>query len=107
MDKNMSNKRKSNRIQTNIKVVFFCDYFQYTGIAINCSESGMCIDTLKYISPDRNIKIILPLHEEELTLTGMPKRTVKSDNLPDAIGVELLSPPPEYFNFIQNLQLSL
>ena len=102
----MSNQRKSNRIQTNIKVVFFCDHFQYTGTAINCSESGMCIDTPKYISPDSNIEIILPLHEEELKLTGMPKRTAKSDNLYDSIGVELLSPPPDYFNFIQNLQIS-
>ena len=102
MDKNISNQRKNNRIQTNIKVVFYCDHFQYIGIATNCSESGMFINTPHYISPDRFIEIIFLLQEEELKLTGMLKRTLKRDNLQDAIGVELLNPSPTYSEFIKN-----
>jgi hypothetical protein len=107
MDKNISNQRKSNRIQTIIKVVLLCDYFQYIGTATNCSESGMCIDTPHFISPNSNIKIILPIQEEALSLNAKIKRIEKRVNLYDAIGVELLSPPPNYFDFIQKLQSSL
>ena len=103
MEENINDQRKSNRIQTNIKVVFYCDHFQYTGTATNCSESGMCINTSHYISPDSNIDIILPL-QEELKLTGVPNRIEKRENSHDVIGVELLSPPANYFDFIQNLR---
>ncbi len=102
MDKNINNQRKSNRIQTNINVVFSCDHFQYIGTATNCSESGMCINTPHYISSDSFIEIIFPLKEDELKLIGLLKRTVKRDNFQDAIGVELLNPSPHYSDFIKN-----
>jgi hypothetical protein len=77
------------------------------GTVKNCSECGMYIDTPHYMSLNSNIKIKLPLQEEELNLNARTKRTEKRDNLHDAIGVELLSPPPNYFDFIQKLQSSL
>jgi hypothetical protein len=107
MDEHIINKRKNNRIQTTIKIAFLCDHFQYIGTVTNCSASGMCIDTPHYISPDCCIKILISLQEEELYLNASIKRTEKRVNLHNTIGVELLSPPADYFEFIRNLRPSL
>jgi hypothetical protein len=106
MDKNTSNQRKSQRIATNIKVVFICAHFQYLGTVKNCSKDGMCISTKYNFSCDNNIEIIVPLQEEGLNLSGRILRAVKGDNLYETIGIELLNPHKEYLNYLDSLRYS-
>ena len=102
----MNNKRKSDRILTDIKVLFLCDHFQYAGTACDCSDTGMCITTTQYFPCEDHIgiKIALQEDEEECDLKARIRRTVQRIDSHDTLGVELLNPPQEYTDYLNHLR---
>ena len=106
MDGNVNNKRKSDRILTDIKVLFLCDHFQHAGTASNCSDTGMCITTPQYIPCEDHIGITISLEEdkEECNLSARIRRIVRRNDSHDTLGVELLNPPQEYTDYLDSLR---
>ncbi len=96
-------RRKKKRIETYLKLIFNCSSFQYFGTAINCSETGMCINTKHYLSCESDLEIAIPLRDQRLNLKASITRVVKEEEYYDILGIELLNPPQAYLDFLDTL----
>ncbi len=92
----------------NIKVKFSCCAIDYNGTVTNISENGMLIRTYEMISPFKSkLEIVLPSEEEVLNLPVKVSRFIKTGDIYNGIGGELLNPTNQYLEFINNLRFAL
>lgn len=93
-----------NRIPVLINVTFNNKDSVYLGTAINLSEKGMFIRTNKIPSPsDSDVDVIIPLSENNIKVSG---RLIRTENIRDyykGVGVEILNPPQNYLDFLDDL----
>ncbi len=101
-------KRGKDRITKRLEVKFHTDV-ENTAITSNLSESGIFIRTKRAIRPGSilDIKLNLP-NPSALLLKGKVVRCMSSVSGPagetkSGIGVQLISPPPEYISYINSL----
>jgi len=104
--KNME-RRAFERVATILPVKYVCDDIQYSGSVKNLSEKGMYISTGNFLPCIKKLEIIIPLQEEISKFYGEIKRIEKIDDAIYSMGVELLGPPDNYTQFVENLRLTM
>ncbi len=97
-------KRTFKRIPTNISVRFFCGPKEYFGTVTNLSEKGMFINTESSFPLQLQLKILMPWQSDTLWLHAMVKSFGTSDSSYNGVGVELVSPPTKYLEFVDGLK---
>lgn len=96
--------RTVDRIPVLIDVKIDYDKSVYIGTLMNISESGMFIRTNKIPSPMQSqIEISILLNGEEIRVSGKLVREENIRGYYNGIGVEVLNPPQNYIDFIDNL----
>jgi len=101
-------KRKAVRVARRLEVKFNAAA-ENTAITSDLSENGMFIATCRGIEPGSTIDIKMNLPSSEaLFITGTVVRNIKTVSGPDAskqkgMGVELITPPPDYIDYIHSL----
>jgi len=96
--------RTVDRIPVLIDVKINYDKSVYMGTLMNISESGMFIRTNKMPSPlQSQIEISILLNEEVICVSGKLVREENIRGYYNGIGVEVLNPPQNYIDFIDNL----
>ena len=96
--------RTVDRIPVLIDVKINYDKSVYIGTLMNISESGMFIRTNKMPSPMQSqIEISILLNGEEIRVSGKLVREENIRGYYNGIGVEVLNPPQNYIDFIDNL----
>ncbi len=97
-------KRSFERIDADLDVRFSYGYIFYTGKISNFSEKGLFIRTRNCL-PDNSIVLIMLRVENELVkLLARVKRSTKSGNNHDGMGIEILNPQKKYLNYIDSLK---
>ncbi len=92
------------RVDADVDVRFSYGYIFYTGEIRNFSEKGMFIRT-RNILPDNSIVLVMFRVEDELVkLLARVKRSAKSGNNHDGMGIEILNPQKKYLNYIDSLK---
>ena len=100
-------RRAFERIPVEFKVRYFCGDTPCNGTVTNLSENGMFIDTTIDFPFDSNFEIVLPLHDEVMKISATIKRVVKSKGAYNGMGVELVNPPENYLQLVNELKLAL
>ena len=104
MDSNFA-KRIFERIPASIKVRFCCGDTEYHGIASNLSKNGMFINIKEIAFPfASHFEVFVLLKEEVLKIQAKVNRVMKPTDLYSGIGVELINPPQNYLEFIDDLR---
>jgi hypothetical protein len=92
------------RIPIHLVVDFHTGEKACSGVVTNISEKGVFIRTsdLRCVSgPDFDITI--PVDNGKLHIPGRLVRSMRNDGEIDGIGVELVNPPKDYLEFVENL----
>lgn len=98
-------KRSCTRIGATLRVEFDCSNTICCCTAINLSEKGMLLKASDIFFPmDTRFEIFIHLKGEVLEVPVRVNRLVKTDDVYDGIGIELIDPPPAYVNFIGSLR---
>ncbi len=101
-------KRIFPRIPSKTKVLFSCCNMEYSGTVTDISKNGMFIKIKEMYFPfDSQFEILIPLKKEVLKIPVKVSRIIKSTVLYDGIGVELINPPQNYVEFVDNLRSAL
>ncbi|RJQ44489.1 MAG: PilZ domain-containing protein [Nitrospiraceae bacterium] len=101
-------KRRALRVAKRLEVKFNSSV-ENTAITNDLSENGMFIATCKGMDPGKTIDIKLQLPSSKaLLIKGKVIRNIKtapgrSEKAPKGMGVELISPPADYIDYIQSL----
>ena len=99
-------RRAFERIPVDFKVHYFCGDTACNGTVTDLSEKGMFIDTILNFPFDSNFDLVLPLNDELLRMSAMIKRVVKDNGVYKGMGIELLDPPENYLQFVNELRLA-
>jgi hypothetical protein len=97
-------KRSFERIAANVDVRFSYGYIFYTGKISNLSEKGLFIRTRNCLPDNSIVLIMFRVENELLKLLARVKRSAKSGNNHDGIGIEILNPQEKYLNYIDSLK---
>jgi hypothetical protein len=99
--------RRSNiRFPIRINVKFSCSDKVHSGLVTDISEKGMFIKTKDMCYPeDRQFNLAIPLENEMAHLPVKINRLINMKGGNFGIGVELLNPPPQYIEYVENLLL--
>jgi hypothetical protein len=98
-------RRSCERISARVRVEFDCSNTICCGSVINLSEKGMLLRTPVIHFPlDKQFEIFIPLKNEVLITPVTISRLVKTHNVYDALGIELIDPPRKYSEFINKLK---
>ena len=98
-------KRSAERINATLRVEFDWSNTICCCTAVNLSEKGMLLKTSDISFPlDTHFEIYIHLKGAVLEVPVKVNRLVKTDNVYDGIGIELIAPPPLYVDFISNLR---
>ena len=101
-------RRTYKRINESIKVGFRCCNMDYWGTIINLSEKSMLISTRNISFPfESQFEIFVPLHKEVLNIPIKVSRLLKTGDIYNGIGVELINPTQEYLEFVDSLRPAL
>jgi hypothetical protein len=96
-------KRSSKRIAANIALRFPCCNMIYSGTMTNLSENGMLINSEISFPIHSKFDILIPLKEDVLKVPVKISRLVKTGNIYNGMGVELLDLPKKYLEFLIKL----
>jgi hypothetical protein len=99
-------KRNFKRIQIKIDARFFYGNLFYSGTVLNVSENGMFINTKRFLPIDSMFVVIVRSNHNYFKVIAKVKRSQKSNDISNGVGVELLSPSTDYLKFINNLVTS-
>jgi hypothetical protein len=98
-------KRSSERISATLRVEFDWSNTICCCTAVNLSEKGMLLKTSDILFPlDTHFEIYIHLRGEVIEVPIKVNRLVKTDNIYDGIGIELIDPPLAYVDFIKTLR---
>jgi hypothetical protein len=99
-------RRAFDRIPVDFKVRYFLGDTACNGTVTNLSENGMYIDTSIDFPFDSNFELVLPMKDKVMKLSAVIRRVVKSEGAYRGIGVELVEPPDNYLQFVNELRLA-
>ena len=97
-------KRAVKRIAANLETRLSCGNMFYTGVVLNLSEKGMFISTRRFLPSNTTFLIIIRMEDKLLKIPAKVKRLTKTDSFYYGMGVELLTPPAEYLEFVENIK---
>ena len=98
-------RRAFERIPVDYKVRYFCGDTACNGTVTNLSENGMFIDTTLDFPFESNFELVLPLNDEILKISAIIKRVIKEKGIYMGMGVQLLNPPENYLQLVDELRL--
>jgi len=96
--------RASERIQTNIDARFFYGNLFYSGTVSNVSDSGMFINTKRFLPADSMFVVIIRLENELLKVIAKVKRFTATADNGAGMGVVLLSPSRSYLDLVSKMK---
>jgi hypothetical protein len=100
--------RSSWRVPVRLNVTFHSGGNTYAGTITNLSEDGIFVSTNSLnIPPDPEFKISIPIAQQTVHLPARLVRTVKTNGHYNGFGVELINPPQQYLDYVDELMYSL
>jgi len=97
-------RRSTWRIPVRLSVILNCGSKVAPGTVKNISETGMFISAeVTDVAEDAKFDISIPLKEGVLHVPGKLVRLSKMNGSCRGIAVELLDPPKNYLDFVENL----
>ncbi len=99
-------KRAFERIPVDFKIRYFCGDIACNGTITNLSENGMFIDTTIDFPFDANFELLLPISDMVIKISAIIKRVVKNKGVYQGMGVELVNPPYNYLQFLNELRIA-
>jgi hypothetical protein len=99
-------RRAFERIPVDFKVRYFCGDTAWNGTVTNLSENSMFIDTTIDFPFDTNFELVLPLNDEVMKISAIIKRVVRNNDGYKGMGVELVNPPENYLQLVNDLRLA-
>lgn len=105
-ERKVMQRRAFERIPVELKVRYFLGDTACNGTVINLSEKGMYIDTEIDFPFDSNFELVLPLKDEVMKMSAVIRRVVRSTDGYEGMGIELLNPPDNYLQFVNELRLA-
>ena len=100
----MVRKRSVERIPANLEAVFFWNEKENSGSIADISENGMLVNTLSCPPLRAKFNLTILIKDNVLTIPVKVRRLVKNDMVYEAIGVETLTPPRQYLEFVDSLR---
>lgn len=100
----MDKRKAKDRITVDIDVKLSRGRVFYYGKIVDISENGMLIKTDDSILCGESYNVHIVTEEELPKMMGKVRRLKKEKNISPDIGVEILSPPQEYKDFVKNLK---
>ena len=97
-------KRVFERIPVNIESDIFYSNTIHAGMIANISKKGMYIKTEICPPFKSKLEVLIPFKDETLKVPVRVKRLVKSDDIYNGMGVELLNLPQNYLEFVDSLK---
>ena len=98
-------RRTSERINVSLRVEFDCSNTICCASAINLSKKGMLLRMPEIPFPlDKHFEIFIPLKRGVLIAPAKVSRLVKTLNVYDGLGIELIDPPKKYSEFFNYLK---
>jgi hypothetical protein len=97
-------RRTCQRIQTNIDARFFYGNLFYSGTVSNVSDTGMLINTKRFLPADSMFVIIIRLENELLKVIAKVKRHTSTADNSAGMGVVLLSPSRSYLDLVNKMK---
>jgi c-di-GMP-binding flagellar brake protein YcgR len=97
-------RRNFHRIDSDVKVRFFCGNEFCSGIITNISEGGMFIRTKISFPFELKFKVIIYLKERLLTVPIKLNRLLRNNKSCDTMAVEVLNPQKDYLEFVERLR---
>ena len=97
-------RRSTGRIPIRLNVILSCGSRVHPGTVMNLSEKGMFISAdVTGLPEDSQFDISIPLKNEVLRVPGKLVRLSKINGSCNGIGIELVEPPQDYLDFVENL----
>jgi hypothetical protein len=96
-------KRASRRIHANLALRYPCHNKFCSGTVTNLSENGMFVDTEMDFPVKSKFDILISSSEDVLKVPVKISRVVKTGNIYNGRGVELLDLPKKYLEFLIKL----
>lgn len=100
--KAVKEKRSYYRRPARIDIRFFSDSIFFSGAILDLSENGMFINTKKSLSWNEILVVLFPSENEDVQVVARVRHIKRSNDGPYGIGVEILTPPAPYVNYIKN-----
>ena len=100
--------RSSFRISIRLSIRYAENGIFHNGIIKDISESGMFILSEQINHTENStIKVELPVKNKHIHLSGKLARNFRSSVNKNGFGIMLIDPPREYFDYIEELLLTL
>ena len=99
-------KRAKTRYPSKLQARFFYGKMVFKGVLRDVSETGMFISTDMRLQPRRVLNLMILINKKVLQIPVTIRRTVRPDtNEGSGIGVELLSTPQAYLDYIIDISI--
>ncbi len=97
----MDGKRKHKRFETQYRIDFSSNGLSYKGKSVDFSLNGLFIKTKNLLAPGTIIDIMLYLEDGlTSTLRGKVRRTLKTSDGTNGMGIEIINKDTNYCRFI-------
>lgn len=95
--------RARERIPVSIEIKFNCGARSYSGTITSVSERGMFINMKDVCVPfDPELEILIPLKEQDISVSVSLSRIVMRPDSHNGIGVEIINPDKNYLDFLNS-----
>ncbi len=102
--KQVEEKRAFPRMPTDLFAKIYNDMQVIRGTVTNISRSGMCIKSNERLPINSDSEIFIPLMQDILDINIKVVRFITTDGIYYGMGVEVLNPSKNYFDFIDNFK---
>ncbi len=97
-------KRAVERLDANLEAEFSLSDQVITGSIVNLSEKGFLLNTKKCPPMRAKFDLTIWMDNEVLKMPVKVRRLVKKDHYYEAAGVEILNPPKQYLDLVNDLR---
>lgn len=99
-------KRASERVPSSLLVKFPHDGSISYGIVTNISKKGMCIRSGTSLPVNAKVKLIIPLKNDNLSISAEIIWSENTNEFYDAMGVEISKPSGKYLRIVDSFMTS-
>jgi len=96
--------RAFERMTSSLRVNFSIGNEIHSGILTNLSKNGMFVNTKNCLPPKSKFDILIPLVTGVMSVSVKVRRLLKETNDYDGMGVEILNPSSQYFEFFNSMR---
>ncbi len=103
-------RRSRERLPSNVKARMLYGNIFYTGVVTDLSEKGVFVNTKMNFPLNTVFILVVLVNNKTLKILSRVKRSLRTDydqtSDHSGMGIELLSPPLEYMEFIRDRRLT-